>query len=205
MSNFFASHDPDIASYCMDAEDEIKSGKNIDLVFWQLIYKISPRTEKFFWSNSIYSSIVEFGQEILNDLRKSDFTKRAFWDEIIKYHLPSEYMKIHGEDNHLISAVRVVEISNFDRGDDLRKYYVLAYLLVKKTELKIADKLFYTIEELSAYMNELAKLSIEDFEDFCYKMVMENNQLSPEFEAWLIALGKREEIEKWKQNLKISG
>ena len=53
-------------------------------------------------------------------------------------------------------------------------------------------------------MNSLLDGSIEAFEIFSYKLIDDNNKLNEEFEAWLIALGKRDELNNWKQNLKIA-
>ena len=53
-------------------------------------------------------------------------------------------------------------------------------------------------------MNSLLDDSAEAFENFAYKLTDNDNKLNEEFEAWLIALGKRNELENWKQNLKTA-
>ncbi|MBR3745418.1 MAG: hypothetical protein IKN27_00470, partial [Selenomonadaceae bacterium] len=83
-------------------------------------------------------------------------------------------------------------------------YYHAAYLLTGKKELQVEDKKFYTAEELAEHMNSLLDDSIETFENFSYKLTDNDNKLTEEFEAWLIALGKRDELNNWKHNLKTA-
>ena len=57
------------------------------------------------------------------------------------------------------------------------------------------------MEELAAYMQELFDLSYEEFENFCHKMIDGNDTLDVQLETWLIALGKRKELESWRRQL----
>jgi len=205
LSNFFSNNDPEIASYCMDAEDEIRNGNDINLVYWRFIYRLSPKMKNFFWADKNYPSLANFGQDVLNSLRSNNLVNRPFWDEVMAYHLSSEYLKIHGEDERIILAVKNIEDTNIDRGNDFTKYYLLAYLVIKKPELKIANNIFHTTEELSTHINELMLVSLDDVEHFCYNLITEENRLNPEFEAWLIVLGKRKELEKWKETIEKIG
>ena len=43
LSGFFKSVDPEIAGFCMDAEDAQANGGNADFLFFQTIYKLSFR------------------------------------------------------------------------------------------------------------------------------------------------------------------
>ena len=67
--------------------------------------------------------------------------------------------------------------------------------------LLAGGKKFSTAEKLVKYMNDLLDDSTEAFEEFCFKLIDADNNLNEEFEAWLIALGKRRELQTWKQNL----
>lgn len=55
MSAFFKNFNPEIAGYCMDAEDEASrtAGKD-DIIFWNLLYKIYPELNAFTgWDKSM--------------------------------------------------------------------------------------------------------------------------------------------------------
>ena len=57
------------------------------------------------------------------------------------------------------------------------------------------------VTELTAYMKELLDSSYESFETFCHNMIDYDNTLDSQLEAWLIALGKSKELEKWRNTL----
>ena len=83
----------------------------------------------------------------------------------------------------------------------LMTYYTMAYLLSGQKVLNIANKKIQSIDELTGYMNTLLESSYEEFEEFCQKLIGEDDSLDIQFEAWLIAHGKREQLEKWKKQL----
>lgn len=204
LSSFFTNRDNDLASHCMDAEEEIQRGNNDDLVFWKLLYKLALDVKEFFWKGKLYSSLQSFGQEMLTKLRQADTSDKNYWDEIFVNHLLSQYLELHAQPKEAVDAVKSLETTNRDRRDGLISYYHAAYLLIGKKELQVDDKKFYTAEELAEYMNSLPDDSADVFENFAYNLTDNDNKLNEEFEAWLIALGKRNELKNWKQNLKTS-
>ena len=50
-------------------------------------------------------------------------------------------------------------------------------------------------------MKGLLDSSYEEFEDFCHSMIDYDDTLDVQLEAWLIALGKRKELDAWRHNL----
>ena len=204
LSNFFSRYDTELANKIIDAEEEIQRGKNVDEVFFALIYKLLPTLQEFYWKDKKYSSLADFGWDILNKLRHADMSEKNLWDEIFANKLISKYLTSHKQAREIISAVQSLENTNEDRKNDLQKYYLMAYILTGKRELQIDDKNFSSPEELAEHMNFLLNNSESNFENFCDKLMDDNNKLNVEFESWLIALGKRNELENWKQNLKAS-
>ena len=204
LSNFFSRYDTELANKIIDAEEENQRGKNVDEVFFGLIYKLLPTLKEFYWKDKKYPSLADFGWEILNKLRRADMSEKNLWDEIFANKLISKYLTSHKQAREIISAVQSLENTNEDRQNDLQKYYLMAYILTGKRELQIDDKNFSSPEELAEHMNFLLSSSESNFENFCNKLMDDNNKLNVEFESWLIALGKRNELENWKQNLKAS-
>lgn len=204
LSGIFRSYDAEIASNIIDVEEEIQRGRDSDVAFWKLLYKLAPDVKEFFWKNKRYSSLQSFGQEMLTKLRQSDMSDKNLWDEIFANQLLSQYLELHSQPKEAVAAVKSLETTNKDRRDGLISYYHTAYLLTGKKELQIEDKKFYTAEELAEHMNSLLDDSTEAFENFSNKLIDNDNKLNEEFEAWLIALGKRDELNNWKQNLKTA-
>ena len=203
LSDFFKkNNNPEIASYCMDAEEEININKaDVDVEFFKLIYKLLPTLKEFYWKDHQYSSINELGQDILNKLRASNMKDKSHWDDMLDKGLFSKYMTMHAQPKEIIDAITSIERTYTIRKDDVKIYYLLAYLLSGKRELKLSEKIFTTIEELVDYMNYVMSQSEDEFENFCYNLINENNELNIEFESWLISLGKRSKLEDWKKNI----
>ena len=204
LSSFFSRYDSEIANNIIDSEEEIQRGADSDLVFWRLLYKLAPDAEEFFWKGRNYSSLEKFGQDMLAKLRRSNASDKNFWDEILNRWLLSQYLEIHSQPKEIVDAVKSLENTNADRKDDRKKYYLAAYFLTGKKELLAGGKKFSTAEKLVKYMNDLLDDSTEAFEEFCFNLINADNNLNEEFEAWLIALGKRNELQTWKQNLKTA-
>ena len=204
LSGFFSRYDAEIASNIIDVEEEIQHGRDSDVAFWKLLYKLAPNVKEFFWKNKRYPSLQSFGQEMLTKLRQSDMSDKNLWDEIFANRLLSQYLEFHSHPKEVVNAVKSLETTNRDRRDGLISYYHTAYLLTGKKELQIEDKKFYTAEELAEHMNSLLDDSTEAFENFSNKLIDNDNKLNEEFEAWLIALGKRDELNNWKHNLKTA-
>ena len=68
--------------------------------------------------------------------------------------------------------------------------------------LNINGKKFKTISELVSYLNLLVSYSYERFVNFTNLITNKSNDLNPQFEAWLIAIGKRDELTKWFNSIK---
>ena len=65
----------------------------------------------------------------------------------------------------------------------------------------LAGKQFDSIDALAEHMNTLLTSSFDKFDVFCKNIIGVDNSLDPQFEAWLIAQGKSNEIEQWKKTL----
>jgi hypothetical protein len=120
--------------------------------------------------------------------------------------LLSEHLKnVHSENEELIEAVAALEAAHAmpERGkrETSLNYYLMAYLLSGQKLLNIDDRKLKSVRELSAYMKELLDSSYEEFERFCHRMVDYSDTLDVQLEAWLIALGKRTELEAWRRQL----
>lgn len=203
LSGFFKNYDSEIAGNIMDAEDEIKRGADLDISFWKLLYKLAPNMKKFFWKGKSYPSLQKFGQDMLMKLRLGDMSEKNLWDEILAKQLISQYLELHSQSKELVNATNALETTSEDRRDGLIPYYQMAYILTGKAELAFGGTTFSTPEDLAKHMNILIDDSIEAFENFSGNLIDNNNKLNEEFEAWLIALGKRDELNSWKQNLQM--
>ena len=207
LSGFFKGVNPEVADYCMDAEEEANNrSKNEDVIFWNLLYRINPDLSGFYWCGRSYGSVVELGNEMLEKLWANDMSDESFWQEILVNKLLSSYLSnTNSQNQSLKNAVNALEssfwINKSNKREQLVNYYTMAYLLSGKRVFCTGGKKMNDVSELTAYMKELLDSSYERFETFCHSMIDYDNTLDAQLEAWLIALGKRNELEKWKENL----
>ena len=207
LSGFFKNFNPEIAGYCIDAEEEATqtAGKD-DVIFWNLIYKICPELNGFYWLGHIYESLPALGRDMLENLWQNDKSDYTYWDSILENNLLSNYLtNIKSKNNDLKKASAALETAHKLPGkskrDTLMNYYTMAYLLSGQKLLHVDNKQLKDISELTAYMKGLLDSSYEEFEGFCHSLIDYDDTLDVQFEAWLIALGKRKELENWKKQL----
>lgn len=207
LSGFFKSFNPEVAGYCIDAEEESTqtAGKD-DVIFWNLLYKIYPDLNGFYWLGHIYESLPALGRDMLEKLWKNDKSDHTYWDSILENNLLSNYLtNIKSKNNDLKKASAALETAHKLPGkskrDTLMNYYTMAYLLSGQKLFNVDNKQLKNVAELSAYMKGLLDSSYEEFEDFCHKLIDYDDTLDVQFEAWLIALGKRKELNEWRKAL----
>lgn len=207
MSAFFKNFNPEIAGYCMDAEEDAtrNAGKE-DIIFWNLLYKIYPELNGFYWAGQVYESLQALGCDMLERLWKNDTSNFAYWNGILKNKLLSSYLtKVKLNNESLAAAISAIEtthaVGKKNQRNELMNYYIMAYLLSDRKIFKIGDKQFKNVTEFAAHMKDLFDSSYEDFEDFSHKMLGFNDTLDVQLEAWLIALGKRKELDSWRRQL----
>jgi hypothetical protein len=209
LSAFFKNFNPEIAGYCIDAEEEATrtAGKD-DIIFWNLLYKIYPELNGFYWMGQIYESLPALGRDMLERLWKNDKTNYSYWDGILGNKLLTNYLsKVKSKNDNLTVAASALETAhntgNRSKRDTKMNYYTMAYLLSGQKLFAVGEKRLKNVSELTAHMKELLDSSYEEFEDFCHSMIDYDDTLDVQFEAWLIALGKRKELETWRKGLQI--
>lgn len=92
-------------------------------------------------------------------------------------------------------------LNNRSKRDTLMNYYTMAYLLSGQKLFSIGKKQLKNVSELTAHMKTLLDSSYEEFEDFCHTLIDYDDTLDVQLEAWLIALGKRKELNAWRTQL----
>jgi len=206
LSAFFKLFNPKIAGYCMDAEEEATKGANDDFVFWKLLYKLDEQIKTFYWHDQAFEGLPALGRQILEQLRKGDTKQISYYDTIFKSKLLSNYIMLTNPKNAaLIDATTGLEGAWIhecsSERDKLLHLYTVGYMLSGQKLLHIDNLDFRTVGELSAYMKTLLDGSYEAFEEFCHRMIDYGDNLDVQLEAWLLTLGKRNELARWRESL----
>jgi len=210
LSAHFGTFDPKTAALCLEAEEAATrlAGKD-DLLFWQFLYKLHPEARSFCWLGQSYESLPALGRDMLERLWKKDKSGYAYWDSILENKLLTGYLTLAGSQNEdLFAAASALETAHSfqskTKRDALQNYYTLAYLLSGQKLYAIGEKRLRTVEELTAFLKEKLDSSYEEFENFCHSLIGYDDTLDVQLEAWLIALGKRTELEAWRVQLSQS-
>ena len=207
LSGFFKGCNPELAGFCIDAEEEATriNGRD-DMIFWKLLYKLSPNTTDFYWKGRAYQGLPALGREILEKLWKNDTSSDSYYYEILEEKMLSNYVAIKADKNNaLADAVKGLEDGHkmADTGRTKKKnLYLMAYMLSGQKLMHFDGKEFRTVGEFADYMKELLDESYEKFEAMCHKLIDYEDNLDVQFESWLLALGKKKELNSWREGLK---
>lgn len=208
LSGFFKNYNTELARLCFDAEEEsTQTEEDEDIVFWKLLYKLHPGTTVFYWKTMSFESLPVLGRDMLEKLWSDDSTGREIWNEILTYSLISKYLVLKNAKKEQIEAAQSLEIyqrQNIQQERDATfNYFCTGYFLSGHTIFSVKEENFQNPVELSAYMKSLFQRSFDELREFCHSMIQYNNTLDPQLEAWLVSLGKRSELERWRGTLML--
>ncbi len=204
LSAHFRVFDQEAAKKCMEAEEEAsRSNGKDDIIFWKLLYRLNPKLKGFYWKGEVYESLPAFGRDVLEKLWKHDKSQYKYYESVLNEKLLTQYvMQVSPKNEALKKATAAIEDSYvLEKGkhsDLLRTYYYMAYTLSGQKLLLLDNQQFRTVGELAGYMRECLDLSFDKFETLCHRLVDYDGNLDVQLETWLIAIGKKKEIDKWR-------
>lgn len=204
LSSFFKNFNPEIAGYCIDAEDEVSNDCDEDVVFWKFLYQLAGDTTTFYWKGKEIPSLTQFGDTLIDRLSKNSSEYVSLCEEILTLKLLSQFLVLMNfEHKDLLDAIHALEVGHATMTERDRQinYFTLGYLLSQSKVFLFSSKDFRTTKELSTYMCSLLEKSYDEFKLFCASILTPDHVLDPRFEAWLIALGKRSELTQWRNSL----
>lgn len=209
LSNYFRLYDKEAEMICREAESEATriNGKD-DLIFCKTMYTLNKKSRDFVWKDKIYAGLPALGRDLLEHLWNKDNEMNTYMDSVLKEGMLSYYVTLFDPKNEKsLSAVKSLE-SNYraykNSRDREMSLYMTAYMLSGQKLMRINEVDFRTIGEMTSYMKRLVDKSFEEFTEFCHGLIDYEGRLNPQFESWLIALGKREDIAKWQENMKAN-
>lgn len=78
--------------------------------------------------------------------------------------------------------------------------YMVGFLLSGVAAFVLEDETFYTVEQLAGWLEARARRSAA-FSRACHRLLDEDFLLDPQLEAWLIALGRRQDVALWQAEI----
>lgn len=102
----------------------------------------------------------------------------------------------------LINEISKLYLQAFADTTERERYaFELGYLLSGQIVLHINGKSFYSVRELREHMLQLHAISFETLRKFCQKLFNKQQELIPQFEVWLLAMGKGKEVRAWRREI----
>lgn len=210
LSDYYKIYDSEAFQICQTAEREAtrSSGKD-DFIFWKTMYALQPKTKDFFWKGQVYIGLPALGRALLEQLRKNSTAMNEYIDGVLKEELLSKYITMKSPDDEKLAAVQGLESSYRAYINNPREkritLYLVAYMLSNQKILYVAGQEFHTLGELTSYMKDILgenNENLDQFKEFCHRLMDQYDNLIPALESWLIAIGKRDALNSWKEAMK---
>lgn len=207
ITSHFRTYNQEIARKCQAAEEEAgrENGRD-DIIFWKLLYQIHPKLKGFYWKGQTFESLPAFGREVLEKLWDRDHSDFSYYASILGEKLLSQYvLQAQPKNEKLKKAAAAIEdsyeLEKANGTDMLRTYFLMAYTLSGQKLLLLDGEQFRTVGELAGYMRSVLDESYDRFEALCHRLIDYDGNLDFQLETWLIAIGKQNELDKWRESL----
>lgn len=208
LSNHFKNINHRYYEICIDYERKIFTSKvDKDKEFFEFIYTLLPKLEKFYFKGQVFESIQDLGFDLkdkLDNLKIND-KKLDLYEKILTSKVLSIYCKLKSiDDEKLLDVIKNLENSskvNFDNARNKAKtLYTLSYALHGQKEYDLDGNIFKSKDELIEYIVNVYKTSFDELTKLCRKL-MPRRMLDVKLEAWLCALGHYDEIQNFNRIL----
>lgn len=205
LTKYFRSWSIERARACLEAEEEAaRTNGRDDTIFWKLLYRLDSEMQGFCWRGLFFEGLPALGRDMLERLWDGDQSQYLYYEGILGEKILSQFTALIAPQNEdLQKAAQAIEDSwqiQFAAKEDMRRtYYLMAYTLSGQKLFRLGGEQFRTVGELAGYMRELLDESLENFERLCHRLVDYDGNLDVQLEAWLIAIGKQEELDRWRR------
>jgi len=200
----FRPYRPETARICAEAEAEAaRLGGKDDIIFWKFLYRLDPDLKGFYWKGRTFESLPALGRELLEQLWAGDHSHLPYHETVLREKLLSVYAETADPGNEaLLKAAKAIEDSyemeKLDRTDLRRTFYLMAYTLSGQKLMQLDGEQFRTVGEFAAYLRSKLDESYKAFEKLCHRLADYDGNLDVQLETWLIAIGKQDELERWR-------
>ena len=145
-------------------------------------------------------------RDILEKLWDNDHSQFSYYSEVLSEKLLSQYVAVAVPNNEKLRSVSQAiedsyELEKNNGTDFQRTYYLMAYALSGQKLFLFDGEQFRTVGEFAGYLKEVLSQSYSKFESLCHRLVDYDGNLDFQFEIWLTAIGKQDEIEQWRESM----
>ncbi|MBQ2954525.1 MAG: hypothetical protein IJE07_13420 [Clostridia bacterium] len=188
------------AAICRDQAANIAAGRfTPDRGVLEAIHRLSGETPVV-WRGRRYAGASDLGGSLLQALRGTG---------VIPAHLDSLLLSgaasVFCDDATRCEGLQAIE-ARYASPDCAERektllMYMVGYLLSGVAAFVTEGETFYTVEDLAAWLVGRSKRSPAAFTRACHRLLDENHLLDPQLEAWLCAIGCRQDVQKWQAEI----
>ena len=208
LSNHFKNINHRYYEICIDFERKIFTSKvDKDKLFFEFIYTLLPKLEKFYFKGKVFESIQDLGFTLKDqlDALKINDKKLDYYQNILESKVLSIYCKLkHIEDEKLLKVIKNLENSskvNFDNARNKAKtLHTMSYALHGQIEYELDGKILKNKDDLIEHISNVYQSSFDELTKLCRKL-MPRRTLDVKLESWLCALGHYDEVRSFNQML----
>ena len=176
-------------------------------MFFEFIYTLLPKLEKFYFKGKVFESIQDLGFTLKDqlDALKINDKKLDYYQNILESKVLSIYCKLkHIEDEKLLKVIKNLENSskvNFDNARNKAKtLHTMSYALHGQIEYELDGKILKNKDDLIEHISNVYQSSFDELTKLCRKL-MPRRTLDVKLESWLCALGHYDEVRSFDQML----
>ena len=188
------------AAICRDQTANIASGRfTPDRGVLEAIHRLSGETPVV-WCGRRYAGASDLGGSLLQALRGTG-TIPVHLDSLLRSGAASVFCEDESQREGLMAIeARYAAPDCFTREQTLLMYMV-GFLLSGVAACVIEGETFYTAEDMAAWLVGRSKRSSTAFTHACHRLLDENHLLDPQVEAWLCAIGHRQNVARWQAEI----
>jgi hypothetical protein len=195
------------AEACLAAEEEAsRANGRDDIIYWRLLYKLHPELKEFYWRGRVFAGPPALGRDLLERLWRQDRSQDDYYESVLAEKLLTAYAAAAAPQNEPLrkAAAALEEAYLLEKNSSVRPaaltktFYLTAYTLSGQKLLNLDGRQLRTVGELAAYLRERLAESFAAFEGLCRQLVDYDGNLDLQLEAWLITIGKQQELDCWR-------
>ena len=207
LAEYFTSIDKDLAKIALQAADAYRAApQDADWIFLDFLFRADDTFDVIYCKEKPYPNSKALGREILQALDSGDYSECRYLGGILRTSILKKHKKRLLREARSAKAEAILEQAGNPASVDKRTHilnaYLLGYYLAEEISFRVDGRTVKTISQLTQYMKSLLDVSYETLEKFCHTLIDYNDVLDVRLEAFLLALGKREELTAWKNSLK---
>ena len=181
------------------------NSKDGNIIFWKWIYKVS-KVERLYWGGKDYGNLPELISLLKKSTLSSDKELEQLLGMLVKEKILSSYIVNATQKTFVVENVKLIEKyynrqnSRFDR----KKLTTLLYVVLSENKSFDYDlKNYNNIKDLSDYLQGLADTSMGKLQSKSKALFLDDYNLNPYFEGWLMNIGRSKEVSLWNDRFQV--